>query len=87
MRSVRIEVRSRDIARGRRYDPCRCPIAIAVRRALDLDREAFVSVEVGRRRIILESTDCSFPDDARDWAGQFDDGQPVAPFAFSLDLP
>ncbi len=82
---MRINVTAEDIANGARGDCYACPIALAARRAglEDPDVQDFlmyVSNDLGD----VESTD--LPAEAGVFMDRFDDGLPVQPFSFEVEI-
>lgn len=86
-----ISVTQGDIERGYQGSPSSCPIARAIRR------------HVGRENMDIMVRPCGLtgrwmagyrlrqtvwiPEEAGDFAHRFDNGDPVQPFSFTLDLP
>lgn len=86
---MRIEVTAEDIERGMQSNACRCPVALAITRAVG--REAFVSIGLARfgspfRDDGGRSFDVKLPDSATEFYQRFDQYKAVAPFSFDLDL-
>lgn len=92
MTSVTISVTAGHIARGLINHCCECPIALAA-------AEAFPHAErVGRHRVVVTGYGIllalagrelvlPLPREATDFIATFDDGQPVEPFEFTVDIP
>jgi hypothetical protein len=89
--SISVEVTEHDIRHGKRGDPCQCPVARAIRRAIG-QPEAHVIVGV----YAVEAAGCAIgegddaqvfvlPVRAARWVQQFDLGDPVEPIAFELE--
>lgn len=80
---MRIQVTAEDIRCGRQQEPSSCPIALAVKRCSGMEsvEVSECDVEYGAGRI------ANLPWKARLFVGQFEDGEPVTPFEFDLDLP
>lgn len=81
---MKIEVTDDDIRQGTKGNCVRCPVALAIERALgkDLAFEPWVvgdAAWVGLRR-------CTLPRKARNWIRRFDRELSVAPFTFDLDI-
>lgn len=82
-KGILVEVTEKDIKHGVKGDPCRCPVAKALRRAT---KSSVVSAGEGvlfagpkKRRTFWRT-----PAFVRLFISDFDDGAPVNPFAFSL---
>jgi hypothetical protein len=79
---MRIEVKPDHIARGRRVEPCLCPVALAIAEATDRECSVaprMVSLYEPYRAYRLPEAVCGF-------VRMFDAGQPVEPFSFDLDI-
>lgn len=79
---ITVEVTAEDIAKGEPGDGCKCPIAIAVRRATglnDVSIRPIAQSRIGNRYVYL-------PDPAKRFVLDFDEEQPVQPFTFEIDL-
>lgn len=90
-RTVTVEVTLDDIAKGEREACERCPIACALIRAAGTPR-AFVDGEVmaaGDWEGIFPRAGIRvpMPPEAAEFAMAFDDGRPVKPFTFTVELP
>ena len=79
---IHVDVTELDIHSGHPSDSMRCPIAIALRRA------------VGREVVDVYGTYCEvrgrradLPVPARVFVSRYDDGDPVGPLTFELDIP
>ncbi len=87
-RTVTVEVTAEDIAAGERDSCERCPIAIAVQRT------GLIRVHADADAIWgwpddgddTESIGCDTPDIAARFMEDFDTGEPVEPFAFTVEL-
>lgn len=79
-----IEVTKEDIYSGTRTDCQRCPIALAVNRALGIKTSI-----IGRECMYLnkDSTEIHLPLVARNFISSFDYGILLAPFSFEIELP
>ena len=83
----RIEVTAEDIAKGVQGSSDSCPIALAVKRECRDDIEAYVdaySVDLCFPTFGLYSIESS---DIEWFVESFDEGEPVDPIAFDLDIP
>jgi hypothetical protein len=82
--AIKIDVTSDDIAKGEREQPCRCPIALALTRA---HPGQWVLGE-HTADFYFDDADgtISLPNEARDFIKRFDNGDPVEPFSFELEL-
>jgi hypothetical protein len=92
-RRVRVEVTAEDIAKGERAECGRCPVALACKRVLPGAR---VMVDGCSIDFTLKPagegewddwTSIEAPAEVDAFIQAFDDGHPVAPFAFDLDIP
>ena len=94
MAIVTVEVTQADIDTGEQKNCARCPVALAVMRAMP-----GVEVEVvpGKAWILPPDTPearrwydwepCPLPDKARDFVWRFDQGWVAKPFTFDLEVP
>jgi hypothetical protein len=85
-----------DIASGQRNDGCECPVALSIRRALNISADDIsvttenVSINLGHGRPLVE---INFPFTVTDFIREFDnsefDNSDIAPepFTFWIDLP
>lgn len=82
--SVVVEVTDEDICHGKPADACRCPVALAVQRALGIPDERDVSVWDGMVTVwngaLTEDYDLGLA--ARDWIEDYDLGVLVEPATF-----
>lgn len=81
---MKIIVTRDDIESGRRYDPVRCPVARALRRA------GMVFFTVMESAVRLRDEDehgglLVLPSPVQDWIRDFDRGEPVEPMHFELE--
>jgi hypothetical protein len=90
VRRVVVEVTAEDIAKGEKGSCERCPIALALARAADMDRvHAHLDCLWGwpagdpDANSIVAST----PIEASNFIDDFDSGEPVNPFTFTVELP
>lgn len=90
-----IEVTKRDISLGIRRSSCYCPIAIATSRKIaearqtrnftfDVAREYANYIPPGMS--VLDSQRVNLPSEAIVFVRDFDNGKPVNPFSFELEL-
>ena len=82
--TLHVTVTADDIGNGEPGEPCLCPIALAVSRALDSGFTAWATtghVEVD------PLTWVDLPVVAQDFIGRYDNALPVEPFEFDLELP
>lgn len=86
---IRVEVEAADIEAGLRADSTACPIAIAVRRAIDVSDETAVGVgenhvwvfeDAGVR--LAEAAIFDLPAAAADFVARFDAGEQPPPLVF-----
>jgi hypothetical protein len=88
--AVTIQVTQADIDRGTPSNPCDCPVWHAIARALPWLSEPFTVGPLGlcaTSDLLGTSGGIALPDEAHKFMSRFDDGRPVRPFAFTLDLP
>ena len=84
-----ISVRAKHIAKGKRQDCERCPIALAILDAIP----GIDGIAVGPDEIAISSGELRLPFSAPDevlnfvWAFDQDGADAVAPFSFDLDYP
>lgn len=89
---LHVDVTTDDIAEGRRYSACYCPVARALQRALGPGVQTCVSPDSALLRPRLPAPTLarggrwSLPVPVRDFVTAFDAGLPVASFAFDIDL-
>ena len=89
-----INILKRDIAAGKAKNCRKCPIALVINRILapqyrcevNCDSTIFISADItpGLRPLCVYSP---LPDEAADFIAAFDDGKPVRPFWFTLEIP
>lgn len=95
-----IEVTQEHIDKGERSNALSCPVALAVREALDAKKENEVAVSFrwithlkeyrGWRTLFQKTQDwISYPSPKKvqEFITDFDNGEPVAPFSFELKQP
>ena len=87
MRTVEITVTAAHIARGKRCTSTACPVALAIKETLHP-----LSVNVQSEVINFGVPGGKFspvrpPAEAAYFVDEFDDGIPVKPFTFTLDVP
>jgi hypothetical protein len=84
-----INVTAEHIANGKRGECEFCPVALAFQAALDLGPFASIDVLIGCATITTggRSIAVSLPEDADQFIVNFDDGEPVEPFSFTVDYP
>jgi hypothetical protein len=92
MGSLRVEVTAEDIAEGRPHLCRQCPVARALRRAASLLFPGLTGAFAGWTYLMAWQDDRTLfqvdtPWSARFFMAYFDNGEPVAPFAFDLDVP
>lgn len=81
--TVRIDVTSDDIARGKACSAKTCPIALAAKRSIDCD-ELDITYELRIYDGVHLVTAVPLPEVARTFAQRFDYGLPVKPFSFKI---
>lgn len=83
MRKILVEVSVGDIVNGLVSDEHYCPIALALRRQ-------GVEVSVGED-ILFDRLGGAYerdlPDEAQEFIHRFDNGEPVYPFSFEIEVP
>jgi hypothetical protein len=81
-----IQVLQSDIDTGKADDCGYCPVALAIRRATGCSRCVVtwraIKIECGDRKVLLDT-----PTSVQAFLPEFDDGQPVWPFEFELEVP
>jgi hypothetical protein len=84
---LKIEVTAEDIQNGMPGWCGKCPVALAVRRALGgfVKREV-ASVGVSYAAVYVDSRIHMLPSDARMFVQNFDEGEPVEPFDFEIEV-
>lgn len=80
-RLMRVEVKAEHIREGRPDDAGRCPVALALHEATGKRCSATW------RALFLDGACLPIPKDVQEFVCRFDYGQPVAPFAFDLEVP
>jgi hypothetical protein len=83
--AVRVEVTRADIRQGVPRCGEDCAVSLALNRATD--RAWFVTGRVAHSGGKRNGVSVRLPDAAVQWIAEFDDGRPVEPFAFDLELP
>jgi hypothetical protein len=82
---MKIKVTQEDIDNGQRKSCSCCPVALAMKRVLDID------VKVGDNKFVLTSSDeftiLELPKEARIFIDAFDNDELVEPFEFEINLP
>lgn len=82
---LRIKVTQNDIDNGTPGKECECPVALAIKRAFEVD-----SVSVGDARIVIGCDIYRTPKIVREFVWAFDapepDWPPFTPFSFELPL-
>lgn len=89
MTAVHITVTADDIAAGMPGSNCRCPIALAIRRALPwLTAPGLPVVQLYAVELAdgLDAPLAALPDEAATFIEDFDHGGLVVPFAFDLEI-
>lgn len=91
---VQVDVTEQDILHGVRRCSHRCPVATAAKRTLKLawpTKE--VNIEVWARSIAIwtynnayEYKELSLPGKASDFVMSFDNGWPISPFSFEIEV-
>lgn len=81
---MRIEVKQEHIAKGRRQSCYKCPIALAISEAMNVENP-----EVGSGRVRIGDVYYWLPSEAKDFINRFDAKYPpaVGPFSFELSGP
>lgn len=87
-KSLIIDVTQEDIDEGKRFEPCGCPVALAVQKKIPERRVIVYShkIQIGEDEIFVE-----LPPSAKEFICKFDkksnDKSPVSPFSFELVIP
>ena len=82
---MKISVTAQDIRRGKRAEPCRCPVALALKRTFKRKVSVtFTSLEFESYRKGKESLVRDTPSIVAKFVEAFDDHKPVKPFSFSF---
>lgn len=81
-RRIRVNVTQRDIERGVQNSGGRCPVARAMRRHRPF---RFASVN-GLEAYVPWGGKYTLPLEVQEFVGAFDDGDPVEPFTFDLEV-
>jgi hypothetical protein len=85
---MRIAVTADHIARGIPKDPRTCPVALAIRSALPSMK--YISVVFSTAFLLRDSMreyEAFLPEEVVIFVDDFDNGLPVFPFEFELDIP
>lgn len=85
---MKVQVTQDDIDNGACGSPYRCPVALAVRRAVGkLDRFYSTQVSVSSYHIVVEGLGHAAPGpQLEQWIWDFDSHRPVPPIEFDLEL-
>jgi hypothetical protein len=83
---VKVQVTAADIERGVAGDDCKCPVALAIRRATG------IPTSVGDGVIVIDyatpqQVEIWSPEDVAHFVEEFDLGHDVEPFEFELEYP
>lgn len=82
VKTINLEITQADIDNGRKQSCGWCPVAIAVKRQLQLD-----DVSVGIDNIWLGPDKYTpLPHFIRDWIRNYDASRPVKPFTYKIDV-
>ena len=84
-----IEITHEDIERGKRWEPCLCPIALASQRVWPESVNIIVGPDRGIQ-LTINGTDWveyPLPDTAKLWLADFDAGKFVHPLVFKVTDP
>ena len=79
-----IEVTQDDIDNGRRNQPSRCPIALAIQRGTGYFVSAWIGQAVIRTQLPKASIEIPLPECVNQFIAAFDNGDDTAPFSFEL---
>lgn len=87
--NIKVSVSSEDILKGQKNHPRECPVALAIERALPGNL-----VYVGHYTVAIftepdeqvEKYEGSFIQDVQSWIWAFDEGKPVGPIDFEVEL-
>jgi len=83
---VPVFVTQKDIDTGVRFEPARCPIALAVRRAVDPKAKVYAR-RIEWRGVGLGLCGAIMRDELEEWRRAFDHGDKVKPIKFYLEVP
>lgn len=92
---MKITVTQEDIREGARANCLKCPIALALERALKplLELDIWYRVQVNEDNVEITNTGAEsgrfaalLPEEAEEFIRRFDNRQPVEPFEFELNL-
>ena len=92
MATIHASITPQDIGRGRQFDCCHCPAAIAATRALR-DHDVDLSAEAAYVGITIYSTNrfrrwtVATPAKLSIWMRDFDLGKNVQPIEFDMEIP
>lgn len=85
--TLTIEVTKQDILNGVRNDPCMCPVALAIKRAMNNELK---HLSVNYKEVWYQTKDnvvvSELPVEAIKFIGAYDFRQPVKPFNFTLKV-
>jgi hypothetical protein len=82
MKTYKIEVKERDIKRGKVMEPCLCPVALALKRKF----KKHVTVGYIFTSVLGLTSGTELPERAKTFIAKFDNGKPVKPFSFTIKL-
>ena len=82
-RKIKVKVTKKDIANGKRSKCTKCPIALAIRRVQGCSTYMVSSYSIYNRSYEYL---CNLPKKAANFVSQFDDGNKVKPFSFTVEL-
>lgn len=77
-----IHVNAEHIRHGISQECCHCPVALAL-----FEQTKTPYVVAGCHVVGLDKVEIPLPENARAFIAAFDEGEPVKPFAFEIDLP
>lgn len=86
MKTVKIDITWGDINQGRKKNCERCPVALAILRALKIEKHVFV----GGTNVTIPSlgfNSFAFPEEVTRFIENFDSWRHVEPFSFILEIP
>lgn len=88
--TIRVDVTNEDIKEGYPGAFAACPVALAFRRRMAVPTGQVVAVAEGWIRWGEDLADCRearYPESVDAFIDRFDDGGPVSPFSFDLEVP
>jgi hypothetical protein len=85
--TVTVEVTAKDILFGRPCSPCGCPVALALRRCLQMVAKVDDCITLYDDQDPAPTITLPLPDEVDRFIGKFDNHQAVEPFSFEVEVP